>query len=129
MRRASAGGRRDTFLGRRGGQGGGMGGMGGPGGPMGMLQPKSKIQMEPKTGVTFDDVAGCDASKLELEEVVDFLSNPDKFTKVRGGVPGARRGGASTCPLAFARDAAGPVGESRRKKPDTRAAHRTTTHN
>merc|ERR1719247_1819689 len=56
-------------LGRRngGGQGGGMGGMGGPGGPMGMLQPKSKIEMEPKTGVTFDDVAGCDASKLELE--------------------------------------------------------------
>ena len=28
-----------------------------------MLQPKSKIQMEPKTGVTFDDVAGCDASE------------------------------------------------------------------
>eukprot|EP00629_Pelagomonadales_sp_RCC1024_P003694 CAMPEP_0119259038 /NCGR_PEP_ID=MMETSP1329-20130426/10_1 /TAXON_ID=114041 /ORGANISM="Genus nov. species nov., Strain RCC1024" /LENGTH=267 /DNA_ID=CAMNT_0007258391 /DNA_START=112 /DNA_END=912 /DNA_ORIENTATION=- len=75
------------FLGRRGGQGGGMGGMGGPGGPMGMLQPKSKIQMEPKTGVTFDDVAGCDASKLELEEVVDFLSNPDKFTKVGAQSP------------------------------------------
>merc|ERR1719261_1545511 len=39
------------FIGRRGGQGGmgGMGGMGGPGGPMGMLQPKSKIEMEPKT--------------------------------------------------------------------------------
>jgi len=74
------------FLGRRGGQGGGMGGMGG-GGPMGMLQPKSKIEMEPKTGVTFDDVAGCDASKLELEEVVDFLSNPDKFTKVGAQSP------------------------------------------
>merc|ERR1719424_1023506 len=38
--------------------------------------------MEPKTGVTFDDVAGCDASKLELEEVVDFLANPEKFAKV-----------------------------------------------
>jgi len=74
------------LVGRRngGGQGGGggMGGMGGPGGPMGMLQPKSKIEMEPKTGVTFDDVAGCDASKLELEEVVDFLANPEKFAKV-----------------------------------------------
>jgi len=77
------------FIGRRngGGQGGGMGGMGGPGGPMGMLQPKSKIEMEPKTGVTFDDVAGCDASKLELEEVVDFLSNPDKFTKLGAKSP------------------------------------------
>ncbi|EGB06837.1 hypothetical protein AURANDRAFT_59175 [Aureococcus anophagefferens] len=64
-----------------------MGGMGGPGGPMGMLQPKSKIEMEPKTGVTFDDVAGCDASKLELEEVVDFLSNPEKFTKVGAQSP------------------------------------------
>merc|ERR1719247_2956111 len=78
-----------VLLGRRngGGQGGGMGGMGGPGGPMGMLQPKSKIEMEPKTGVTFDDVAGCDASKLELEEVVDFLSNPEKFTKVGAQSP------------------------------------------
>merc|ERR1711990_620405 len=63
------------------------GGMGGPGGPMGMLQPKSKIEMEPQTGVTFDDVAGCDASKLELEEVVDFLSNPEKFTKVGAQSP------------------------------------------
>merc|ERR1719506_1665491 len=51
-----------------------MGGMGGPGGPMGMLQPKSKIEMEPKTGVTFD-------------EVVDFLSNPEKFTKVGAQSP------------------------------------------
>merc|ERR1719353_796197 len=57
------------LLGRRGGGQGGMGGMGGPGGPMGMLQNQSKIQMEPETGVTFEDVAGCDASKLELEEV------------------------------------------------------------
>merc|ERR1719182_733709 len=65
-----------------------MGGMGGgQGGPMGMLQNQSKIQMEPKTGVTFDDVAGCDASKLELEEGVDFLSNPDKFTKLGAKSP------------------------------------------
>merc|ERR1719158_2772473 len=64
-----------------------MGGMGGPGGPMGMLQPKSKIEMEPQTGVTFDDVAGGDASKLELEEVVDFLSNPEKYDKVGAQSP------------------------------------------
>jgi hypothetical protein len=71
----------------QGGGDGGMGGMGGPGGPMGMLQNKSKIQMEPQTGVTFDDVAGCDASKLELEEVVDFLSNPEKYDKVGAQAP------------------------------------------
>merc|ERR1719161_1612907 len=63
-----------------------MGG-GGPGGPMQMLNPQSKIQMEPKTGVTFEDVAGCDASKLELEEVVDFLSNPEKYDKVGAQAP------------------------------------------
>jgi cell division protease FtsH len=75
------------FLNRNNGGMGGMGGMGGPGGPMGMLQNKSKIQMEPETGVTFEDVAGCDASKLELEEVVDFLSNADKYNKVGAQAP------------------------------------------
>ncbi|KAH8095946.1 metalloendopeptidase [Aureococcus anophagefferens] len=53
------------LLNRRGGGMGGMGG-GGPGGPMGMLQNQNKIEMEPNTGVTFEDVAGCDSSKLEL---------------------------------------------------------------
>merc|ERR1719506_1768824 len=66
------------FLLNRGGGGGG-GPAGGPGNPMQMMQPKSKIQMEPKTGVTFDDVAGCAACKLELTEVVDFLKNPEKY--------------------------------------------------
>merc|ERR1719421_1567370 len=60
---------------------------GGGGGPMAMLNPQSKIQMEPKTGVTFDDVAGCDASKLELTEVVDFLKFPEKYTKVGANSP------------------------------------------
>merc|ERR1719181_960511 len=72
------------LLNRRGGMGGGMGG---PGGPMNMLNPQSKIQMEPKTGVTFDDVAGCDASKLELTEIVDFLKFPEKFTKLGAQTP------------------------------------------
>ncbi|KAH8059563.1 metalloendopeptidase [Aureococcus anophagefferens] len=48
---------------------------------MGMLQNQNKIEMEPNTGVTFEDVAGCDSSKLELVEVVDFLKYPEKFTK------------------------------------------------
>merc|ERR1719183_1774686 len=66
---------------------GGMGGGGPMGGPMGMLNSQSKIQMEPQTGVTFDDVAGCDDSKLELTEVVDFLKFPEKFSKVGAKTP------------------------------------------
>jgi len=68
------------FLSRRsgGGQmGGGMGG--GPGNPMGFGKSKAQIQMIPDTGVNFDDVAGCDGAKLELEEVVDFLKQPEVY--------------------------------------------------
>merc|ERR1719469_1016038 len=69
------------FLSRRAG-GGGMGGMGGgPGNPMGFGKSKSEIQMVPDTGVTFDEVAGCDGAKLELAEVVDFLKQPEAYTK------------------------------------------------
>ena len=78
------------FLNRRGqgGQGGGgFGGGGGGGGVMGMLNTQAKIQLEPQTGVTFADVAGCDQSKLELTEVVDFLKYPEKFTKVGAKTP------------------------------------------
>merc|ERR1719326_2797144 len=74
------------FLLSRGGPGMGGGG-GGPNNPMQMMQNKNKIDMEPQTGVTFEDVAGCDASKLELTEVVDFLKNPEKYTKVGAKSP------------------------------------------
>jgi len=73
------------FLSRRGGGGGqtpgGAGGMGGMGGqnPMGFGKSKTEIQMIPDTGVNFDDVAGCDGAKLELEEVVDFLKQPEAY--------------------------------------------------
>ncbi|GAX15824.1 cell division protease FtsH [Fistulifera solaris] len=66
------------FLSRRSG---GVGGMGGPGNPMGFGKSKAQIQMVPDTGVTFDDVAGCDGAKLELAEVVDFLKQPEAYTK------------------------------------------------
>jgi cell division protease FtsH len=72
------------FLSRREGGGGqmpgGMGGMGG-GGPMGFGKSKAEVQMVPDTGVTFEDVAGCDGAKLELMEVVDFLKQPEAYTK------------------------------------------------
>merc|ERR1712025_1314608 len=64
------------------GQGGGMpGGPGGMGGMGGFGKSKAEIQMVPDTGVTFDDVAGCDGAKLELAEVVDFLKQPEAYTK------------------------------------------------
>lgn len=78
------------FLFRRSqdGSGGGMGGMGGGmGGPMDFGRSKSKFQEVPETGVNFADVAGCDGAKLELQEVVDFLKNPDKYTALGAKIP------------------------------------------
>jgi cell division protease FtsH len=76
-----------SFLSSRGGGAGG--GMGGPGGmnPMQMGKSKSTLEMEPNTGVTFKDVAGCDGSKLELTEVVEFLTDPAKYDKVGARAP------------------------------------------
>jgi len=77
------------FLSTRGGNGpaaaGGpqMGGMN----PMDIGKSKSKIQMEPQTGVTFNDVAGADGAKLELTEVVDFLKNPAKYSALGAKIP------------------------------------------
>ena len=48
---------------------------------------KSKFQEIPETGVTFVDVAGVDGAKLELQEVVDFLKNPDKYTQLGAKIP------------------------------------------
>merc|ERR1712232_325259 len=74
------------FLSRR--AGGGMGGgMGGPGNPMGFGKAKAEIQMVPDTRVTFDDVAGCDGAKTELAEVVDFLKQPEAYTKNACRIP------------------------------------------
>merc|ERR1719161_1781294 len=67
--------------------GGGMGGMGGMGGLGRIGQLRSKIQMEPQTGVTFDDVAGAEGAKLELTEVVDFLKEPGKYSALGAKIP------------------------------------------
>merc|ERR1719161_502199 len=67
--------------------GGGMGGMGGGNNPFQIGQSKSKIQMEPQTGVTFDDVAGAEGAKLELVEVVDFLKDPSKYSALGAKIP------------------------------------------
>ncbi|PQP97789.1 ATP-dependent zinc metalloprotease FTSH chloroplastic [Prunus yedoensis var. nudiflora] len=69
--------------------GGGPGGPGGLGGPMDFGRSKSKFQEVPETGVSFSDVAGADQAKLELQEVVDFLKNPDKYTALGAKIPKA----------------------------------------
>ncbi|XP_045826856.1 ATP-dependent zinc metalloprotease FTSH 2, chloroplastic [Trifolium pratense] len=66
---------------------GGMGGPGGPGFPLAFGQSKAKFQMEPNTGVTFDDVAGVDEAKQDFMEVVEFLKKPERFTSVGARIP------------------------------------------
>ena len=66
---------------------GGLGGDGGGGNPLALGKSKSKLQLEPNTGVTFEDVAGCDGSKFELAEVVEFLKNPSKFSALGAKIP------------------------------------------
>ena len=67
------------LLSRRSGGAGGMGG--GPGGgPMQFGKSKAKFQMEPNTGITFDDVAGVDEAKQDFMEVcIPYTLNPSFF--------------------------------------------------
>jgi cell division protease FtsH len=50
-------------------------------------QNKAKIQIQPETGVKFEDVAGIDEAKEELTEIVDFLKAPERFVKVGAKIP------------------------------------------
>lgn len=54
---------------------------------MGFAKSKAKLFLDNRPKVTFADVAGCDESKEELVEVVDFLKDPAKFTKLGAKVP------------------------------------------
>ncbi len=63
-------------------------GMGRPGaGMLGFGKSKAKIAMEKDTGVTFDDVAGCEEAKQELQEVVTFLKEPQKYERLGAKIP------------------------------------------
>ena len=48
---------------------------------------KARFQMEAKTGITFNDVAGIEEAKEELQEVVTFLKQPEKFTAIGARIP------------------------------------------
>ncbi len=61
--------------------------MGGGGGFMSVGQSNAKIYMENKTGVTFKDVAGQEEAKESLDEIVDFLHNPAKYTAIGAKQP------------------------------------------
>jgi cell division protease FtsH len=60
---------------------------GGKGGAMGFGKSKAKLLTEKHGRVTFDDVAGIDEAKEELEEIVEFLRNPQKFSSLGGKIP------------------------------------------
>ena len=60
---------------------------GGKGGAMGFGKSKARMLAEKQGRVTFDDVAGIDEAKEELEEIVEFLRNPQKFSRLGGKIP------------------------------------------
>ncbi len=65
-----------------------MRGMGTPGGGLLSIgKSKAKVSMEKDTGVSFNDVAGCDEAKEELKEVVEFLKRPQKFEALGAKIP------------------------------------------
>ena len=61
--------------------------MGGDGIMGGMGKSKAKVYMEKQTGVTFKDVAGQDEAKESLQEIIDFLHNPQKYTAIGAKLP------------------------------------------
>ncbi len=58
------------------------------GGMMGSMgASKAKVYMEKQTGITFNDVAGQDEAKESLQEIIDFLHNPQKYTEIGAKLP------------------------------------------
>ncbi len=60
---------------------------GGAGGAMGFGKSKAKMLTEKQGRITFDDVAGIDEAREELEEIVEFLKDPHRFAKLGGQIP------------------------------------------
>jgi cell division protease FtsH len=64
-----------------------QGGMSGRGGPMAFGKSKAKLMEGGKVTTTFEDVAGCEEAKQDVQELVDFLRDPTKFQKLGGRIP------------------------------------------
>ena len=60
---------------------------GGPGGVMGFGKSRARLMQQDQRRVTFADVAGIDEAKQELEEIVEFLKDPQKFQRLGGKIP------------------------------------------
>ena len=65
----------------------GVGGKGGIGGMGNLGKSNAKVYVEKKTGVTFLDVAGQDEAKESLQEIIDILHNPQKYTEIGAKLP------------------------------------------
>ncbi len=73
---------------RAGGARGGLGGFGGGlGGMMGIGRSRARVYVEADTKTTFADVAGADEAKAELQEIVEFLKNPQRYGRLGAHVP------------------------------------------
>ena len=60
---------------------------GGKGGALSFGKTRAKLMEQGQNKVTFKDVAGIDEAKEELEEIIDFLKDPQKFTQLGGRIP------------------------------------------
>jgi len=59
----------------------------GPPGVMAFGKTKARVQMEPDTGITFEDAAGIEEAVEELQEIVEFLKTPEKYRRLGGRIP------------------------------------------
>jgi cell division protease FtsH len=64
-----------------------QGGMSGRGGPMAFGKSKAKLMEGGKVTTTFEDVAGCEEAKQDVQELIDFLKDPTRFQKLGGRIP------------------------------------------
>lgn len=60
---------------------------GGKGGALSFGKSRAKLLTQNTNRVTFDDVAGCDEAKMEVTEIIEFLRDPSKFTRLGGKIP------------------------------------------